>query len=189
MNTLLLNGARDDALDKVQAIIVQELNDAGGTVDVIPLRQVDIAYCRGCFGCWVQTPGLCIMDDAARDVARRQIQSDLVVYLTPVTFGGYSAELKKAVDRLLPNISPFFAKIDGEVHHKRRYARYPRFVAVGVLDEPDEESECLFKTLVGRNAINMHAPAHAVSVLPAAAAPEEMRTAIRTLLAAVEVRK
>jgi multimeric flavodoxin WrbA len=189
MNALLLNGARDDALNSVQAIVAQELGDAGGVVDAIPLRETDIAYCRGCFGCWIQTPGLCIVDDAARDIARRHIQSDLVIYLTPVTFGGYSSELKKAVDRLIPNLSPFFTRIDGETHHKRRYARYPRLVAVGVLDEPDEESERLFKTLVSHNAINMHAPTHAAGVLHTGQGPEEMRAAIRALLAAVEVER
>jgi len=189
VNALLLNGARDDALNDVQAIVVQALGDAGATVNAVPLREMDIAYCLGCFNCWVKTPGLCTTNDAARDVARRHIQSDLLILLTPVTFGGYSSELKKALDRLIPNLSPFFTKIDGEVHHQRRYARYPRLVVVGVLDEPDEESERLFKTLVSRNALNMHPPAHAAGVVFADQGPDEMRAAIRTLLAAVEVGK
>ena len=86
---------------------------------------MEIRPCIGCFGCWVQTPGECLIDDAARQIAPAIIGSDLVIYLTPVTFGGYSSELKKALDRCICLILPFFTKIDGEMHHKPRYDRYP----------------------------------------------------------------
>lgn len=189
MKALVLDGARGDdgVLDDLQAIVVQELGDAGATVDAVLLREKDIAYCLGCFNCWVKTPGLCTTNDEARDIARRQIQSDVTVLLTPVTFGGYSSEAKKILDRLIPNLSPFFAKIDGETHHKKRYERYPRLVTVGVLMEPDEESEGCFRTLVSRNAINMHPPAYATGVVAANQSADEMRVAIRELLAAVGV--
>ena len=45
---------------------------------------------------------------------------DLVIYLTPVTFGGYSSELKRMVDHQIQNISPFFTSVQGEIHHQRR---------------------------------------------------------------------
>lgn len=72
----------------------------GWEVEPFILHDMEIHH-WGCFGCWVQTPGVCVIDDAGRDVARAVIQSDLAVFLIPVTFGGYSSELKKAVDRLI----------------------------------------------------------------------------------------
>ena len=88
------------------------------------------------------------------------MQSDLVFLLTPVTFGMYSSELKKAMDRYAcPILLPFFQKIDGEIHHSNRYEKYPTLVAVGVLPNPDEESENTFSTLVSRNSINLHTKA------------------------------
>jgi multimeric flavodoxin WrbA len=45
------------------------------------------------------TPGECVIKDAGCDVARDVSHSDLVILLTPMSFGGYSSELKKAVDR------------------------------------------------------------------------------------------
>ena len=74
------------------------------------------------FGCWVKTPGQCVQDDPAREVARACARADLVVLFTPVTFGGYSSELKKAIDRSIPNLSPIFIRIRGETHHPCRYA-------------------------------------------------------------------
>jgi hypothetical protein len=124
-----------------------------------------IAFCTGCFGCWIKTPGECVISDAGRAVTREFIESDLVVFLSPVTFGGYSAELKKALDRLIPILSPFFIKIDGECHHKKSYERYPRLAMLGLLPAADAEATTVFKTLASRNAINMHTPAFAVETI------------------------
>lgn len=72
----------------------------------------------------------------------------------------YSHELKKALDRFpCPVLLPFFAKINGEIHHAKRYDKYPTLVAIGVLPNPDEESESTFATLVDRNGINLHTTA------------------------------
>jgi len=120
----------------------------------LPLRELDIAPCLGCFGCWIKTPGECVIDDAGRDVARSIVGSDLVVYLTPILFGSYSHELKKALDRSISIISPFFRKVRGEVHHKKRYARYPDLAAFGWSERLADAD--IFETLVQRNAINMH---------------------------------
>ena len=191
MKAVVLNGSEkgDNALNSVYEIIVDELKGIGWKVDTFILHDTEIASCLGCFGCWVKTPGICVIDDAGRDVAMAVIQSDLAVFLTPVTFGGYSSELKKAVDRLIPLISPFFMKIKGEVHHKPRYERYPSLIVVGVLSHPDEESERIFKTLVSRNAINLHCPAHAGGVVLSSQSPEKIREKIQTLLTKVEVIK
>lgn len=190
MKVTVLDGAHEDGtlVDDVLAMLLDDLGQKGWQVGALILRELDIRHCIGCFGCWVRTPGVCVIDDVGRDVARATIQSDLVVWLTPVTFGGYSSQLKKALDRTLGLISPFFTKIDGEVHHKPRYERYPRVLAVGVLPQADAESGRIFKTLVGRNAINFHAPAHVASVVWQDQDPGRIRQEIEAALAAVEVK-
>ncbi len=195
MKAIILNGANDDdkALEGVSNIIVSELESIGWTVEALILREMEIWPCAGCFGCWVQTPGICVINDAARDVTKAIIQSDLVVYFTPVTFGGYSSQLKKALDRSIGLVLPFFKKIDGEVHHQARYEHYPRLMGVGVLPQADEKKERtedvrrIFTTLVHRNAINMHAPAHAAGVVFQDQETGAIRTKIQTLLKTVEV--
>ena len=189
MKAVILNGSEngDAALDGVQQIIVNELTSVGWEVDPLMLHEMEIRHCVGCFGCWVQTPGVCVINDAGRDVARAVIQSDLVIYLTPVTFGGYSSQLKKALDRSICLVTPFFTKVDGEIHHEPRYERYPRIMGVGVLSHADEESERIFTTLVGRNAINAHTPAHVVGMILSSQGGGEIRKEIQTLFKAVEV--
>lgn len=139
------------------------------------LRDERLAFCQGCFECWTKTPGVCRADDAGRTIAQATIGSHLAVWLTPVTFGGYSSQLKKAVDRLIGLISPFFALIDGETHHEPRYERYPAMLVLGHLPEFDPEQARVFVHLAHRNAINLHAPAIEVGFVdprdPAVCAP------------------
>jgi len=84
----------------------------------------------------------------------------LIIHYTPITFGGYSSEMKKVLDRFIPTILPFFTKREGETHHKYRYEKRSSIISVGVLDEPNEEKKSTFKELVFRNSLNMGAPVH-----------------------------
>lgn len=186
MKAVILDGSRDgdDSLFDTHRIVVDELVGMGSVPQTFVLRDLDISYCRGCFECWVKTPGVCVSTGVGRDIAAAVIQSDLTVFLTPVTFGGYSSELKKAVDHLIGLVSPFFMRIGGETHHKPRYARYPRLLGVGGLPEADEESERIFTTLIERNAINMHSPSHAAVVVLDSWSTAEVRAGVQSLLMA-----
>ena len=185
MRTTLLNGAPagDTFVDQIRDLLFDEMSNCGCQVDAWILRQEKIAYCLGCFECWLKTPGLCRIDDAGRAVAASVINSQMTIFLTPVTFGGYSSELKKAVDRLIPLISPFFTHINGEVHHRRRYAHYPALVAVGVLPEPDAGQEEILMKMTGRNALNFHAPLHASYFIYRSNGAESAQGTVRSIAA------
>lgn len=191
MKALILDGSTEEnfTLKIVHDVIIEEFKNMGWKVNSRVLRDLKIGSCYGCFKCWVQTPGICIIDDVERDIAKETIQSDLLIFLTPVTFGGYSSELKKAIDRLIPLVMPFFIKIDGEVHHKSRYERYPSLMGIGILLNEDKEREQLFKTLVNRNAINFHSPTHTAGVIMSKQDKELIREKIKTLLSEVGVKK
>jgi multimeric flavodoxin WrbA len=184
MKATILSGALpgDSFVDAAGIALQDALEAEGWTVTPWTLRDERIAYCLGCFECWTKTPGLCRIDDAGRDVAANVIGSDLTIYLTPITFGGYASELKKAVDRTICLISPFFTRIDGEVHHRARYAGYPDLLGVGVLPAPHPDQEQIFHTLIGRSAINMHAPAHNSAVIYRSQEPATAAAALRGAL-------
>lgn len=146
-------------------IIEDEYRKADWGARTIVIPEMDISSCRGCFQCWVRTPGICVINDAGRSVAEAWVQSDVIVLVTPVTFGGYSSVLKRAVDRVIPILSPFFMKIRGEVHHKQRYEKYPALVGIGVLPCRDDESAALFSRIIERHATNAHSPWHHAFVL------------------------
>ncbi|MHA1637697.1 MAG: flavodoxin family protein [Candidatus Thorarchaeota archaeon] len=191
MDALILNGMESvstTGLDLLEAIKT-ELDERKIRCNVINLKDHDIAHCRGCFDCWVKTPGECVIDDFGREVAMRVIQSDLVIYLSPVTFGGYSSVLKKAIDRNICLVHPYFIKIEGEYHHKKRYNTYPRLIGIGTLENHDDRKVQLFKTLITRNALNMHSSSHASDIVYDEQESDAIRTVVSSLLVEVEVFK
>jgi len=189
VKVLVLNGVGNNTqhLDCIGEIIMRELRSLRWEVENLILRDIEIAPCMGCFGCWLQTPGICLIDDAAREVTRKIMGSDLVAYVTPITFGGYSSDLKKILDRSIGLVSPYFTRINGEVHHQERYKHAPKLLGVGIVHEPDEESERIFKTLIGRNAINMHNPAHAACMLYEIQSDPEIQGVIQRALSELGV--
>jgi multimeric flavodoxin WrbA len=163
MNVLVLDGshAGDSIASRVAAALRAHCPDA----EVITLREQAIGNCAGDFFCWMRSPGMCNVDDDNRVIASKAARSDLLVYLTPVTFGGYSSALKRMVDHLIQNLSPFFTTIHGEVHHQRRYPTSPNLLVIGWQPESDPDAEAVFRNLVARNAINLYASTAVCGVL------------------------
>ena len=140
MKAVLLDGSRadDNVGDRIRAELMAQLEVQGWDAEHIALREQKIGNCGGEFFCWIKHPGMCMLDDDNRTIAAALVASDLVVYLTPVTFGGYSSALKRMADHQIQNISPFFTEVEGETHHHKRYEAYPDTLAVGWMDELDE---------------------------------------------------
>ena len=191
MKTLILNGLRagNDPAERLAAILEAELQADGHEVNPIVVREQKIGNCAGDFYCWVRTPGICNTDDDNRRIAAAVIQSDLVVNLTEVTFGGYSSEFKRAQDHLIQNISPFFTVINGEVHHQKRYPRYPDQLMVGWMEAPDAQTEAIFRHLVFRNSLNMYTQVAVTGVATAGQSEAELRAAVQGWLADWGARK
>jgi multimeric flavodoxin WrbA len=167
MRAIILDGAlkNDSKTAAIAESVQQVLASTGWIAEVVALREQKAAYCLGCFDCWTKSPGICRIDDDGRTVTAAMLASDLAIYLTPLTFGGYSSELKKALDRSICLVSPFFTRIEGEVHHKARYDCYPAILGVGVTTAYNEVQAAIFARLIERNALNLHAPAHAAIIV------------------------
>ena len=132
------------------------LNDRGLETEMISIGRDDLAFCKGCFGCWVKKPGECVMKDMMAQINREYVNSDVVIYLNPVIFGQFSANIKNAVDRWLPNILPFFVtRPDGSTMHPSRYDTSPRLIMIGYGDELSAEDRQLFTDITKKNRSNV----------------------------------
>ncbi|MCE7743302.1 MAG: flavodoxin family protein [Candidatus Heimdallarchaeota archaeon] len=187
MQYLILNGMKygDSLIPKITNSLSEKLQNKNLQGEILNLHSKDIKPCLGCFKCWVETPGICIIDDYGREVAKKTIQSDYLIYITPVNYGGYSAELKKAVDRSLPLLSPFFRVYHEEIHHEMRYDKYPDFIVIGTLEEPNEEQEEIFKKLVQRNSLNNFAEQSSSQIIYSSDAEETIETKIEESLSII----
>lgn len=155
MRAVLLDGT-DGKTSWMVPHIVERVQAMGYTLDNYHLEDEKVKRCLGCFGCWVKTPGECIIDDIGRKVTESWVKSDLLIITSPVLFGTYSFNLKKALDRILPILLPYFIRIKGEVHHPHRYGYKQRLLVFGHVEVPMVDEEEAFRDLVLRNALNFH---------------------------------
>jgi multimeric flavodoxin WrbA len=127
-------------------------------IEEAALGRDSLAFCKGCFGCWVKTPGECVIGDGMAEINRTYMNSDFAVYLCPVVFGQFSANIKNAVDRWLPNILPFFiVREDGSTMHPARYGSYPMQIMIGYGDSLDAEDKQLFADIIKKHRRNVEA--------------------------------
>jgi hypothetical protein len=86
--------------------------------------------CLGCFGCWVKTPGRCVVTGDEWDrVVESLYRSDLVVLAGATPYGCFAPPIKAVLDRAIALLLPYFRIFRGETHHIPRYARLPRIVS------------------------------------------------------------
>jgi len=116
----------------------------------------ELSFCKGCFGCWIKQPGECTIKDSMSEINNKFINSDVVVFLSPVIFGQFSANIKSAVDRWLPNILPFFmTRPDGSTMHPPRYLTYPKQIIIGFGEAVSKEDTQLFVDITKKHRRNI----------------------------------
>jgi multimeric flavodoxin WrbA len=140
MKITFINGTpgQDDPVNAYLDELTAVLGDRGHSCEVMQLRELDIRYCIGCWGCWVKTPGECSYPDESAEVCRAFIHADWVIFTSPIIMGFTSALLKKTQDKLIPLIHPYFAVVQGEAHHRARYDHYPK---IGLLLRREEDTD------------------------------------------------
>ncbi len=167
MAVIVLNGAPSPAhlAHSLCTEVECQLAAQFETVRTFHLAGYDIGHCMGEFDCFVKTPGRCRIHDEGQELERVVHDAELVVLVTPLHYGGYAPHLKKAVDRLLPLISPFLRKVAGMTHHVLRYERAARWAALAVDEKPSPERTRLFSAFAESNALNFGSPAWGAAVV------------------------
>ena len=113
-------------------------------------------YCIGCFGCWLKTPGTCIIKDGFEDMGQRLSQVSEFILISKATFGSYSSPVKNVLDRSISYVLPFFEIRNGEMHHGERYHNDLTISALFYGDMSEEEKQTA-ENLVKANAVNLNA--------------------------------
>ena len=113
-------------------------------------------YCIGCFGCWLKTPGTCIIWDGFEDMGKRLSQVSEFILISKATFGSYSSAGKNVLDRSISYVLPFFEIRNGEMHHGERYHNALTISALfyGHMTENEKRTA---QNLVKANAVNLNA--------------------------------
>jgi multimeric flavodoxin WrbA len=160
MDYLIVNGNPNPADKNWETYLsdfAARLTASGAVVRSFALRDLNIKPCTGCFTCWHSTPGLCRHRDDMVRLYQAILGTDVTVWASPLVMGNISALTKTVQDRIIPLLHPFFAMVDGECHHRRRY---PKNIDMGLLVAPGcgdgEEDLRLVRRLHERLALNGH---------------------------------
>lgn len=81
----------------------------------------NIKPCVGCFGCWVKTPGQCVIKDGYERIGRLYSQAEKIDIISRLTFGGCSSFVKNVLDKSINWVLPYFEIRNDEMHHVKRY--------------------------------------------------------------------
>jgi multimeric flavodoxin WrbA len=131
---------------KLSELTAAFLNGKGLDANMIDIGSDDLEYCSGCFDCWTKSPGDCVKSDSMRKISQSFMDSDVVVYMSPVIFGHYSSNIKNILDRLLQNELPFMiTRSDGSTGNALRYDEHPKQIILGYGNQISEEDVQLFK--------------------------------------------
>lgn len=132
MKTALLYDSSDTESTRLFSLLSPSLSGPGMQFVPVDIIGKSLKACIGCFGCWVKTPGDCIHTaDGGTGYLRKIFDADHLVILSRITWGTYSTPIKGYCDRMLPLLHPYFRKLNGEMHHKLRYGKLPRILAIG----------------------------------------------------------
>ena len=81
-----------------------------------------ICPCICCYGCWVKTPGQCVIKDGYDNMGELFSRCDQLIIISQCFYGGYSPFVKNVMDRsACPYLLPYFKTRHGETHHPKRY--------------------------------------------------------------------
>jgi len=116
-----------------------------------------IKHCIGCFGCWIKTPGECVIKDGYSNTGCHMGICDELIMISECLYGGFSEFVKKVQDRAISYVRGDFDIVDNEMRHKRRYFNKMRISALFYGEDITEGEKCTAEKIVKANAKNFYA--------------------------------
>ncbi|KYK38634.1 MAG: flavodoxin family protein [Theionarchaea archaeon] len=140
-------------------VMVQEFSkgakQGGADIENIFLAKKEISHCKGCFSCWGKS-STCIISDDMQQLLKKFIESDIVVFATPVYMDNVTGITKQFMDRLIPLLDPHMeTDAQGESVHRKRFERYPSIVVISNCGYPEQSHFQVLHVLFKRVARNL----------------------------------
>ena len=96
---------------------IEGMREAGAEVDLYYNYDLKIKPCRGCFNCWLKTPGVCSQKDDMQWLIPKMRDADVLVYATPLYSYGMNGQMKNLIDRMIVLAEPFMEVAEGRSRH------------------------------------------------------------------------
>jgi multimeric flavodoxin WrbA len=115
-----------------------------------------IRPCICCFGCWIKTPGQCVINDGYNNMGALIAKCGRMTIVSRCFYGSYSPFVHNVLDRSISYMLPYFQTKNGETHHKNRYDNAIIFTVHFYGKISDQEKETARK-LTAANGVNFSA--------------------------------
>ncbi len=101
MKIAILNGSprKENTAAMVDAF-AQGAKEAGHEVEILHVGKMKIAGCLGCEYCHTKGEGKCIQKDDLEKIMPAYLESDMIVYATPIYYFNMTAQLAAAIQRV-----------------------------------------------------------------------------------------
>lgn len=113
MKIVAINGSphgREGMTNIMVSTFLKGAEEAGAETVNIFLAEKEINHCKGCFSCWLVTPGQCVIKDDMAEIIAQGQGTDILVLATPLKYANLSSMLKVFIERMLVLCNPYFKK-------------------------------------------------------------------------------
>lgn len=122
-----------------------------------------ISNCIGCFGCWIKTPGSCVIRDKYGDMGEHLSKCKEFIIISKCYYGGFSPFIKNVLDRSISYVHPYFTIRNGEMHHRRRYKNKIEMKVLFYGENITDKEKKTAEKLVKGNAMNFNCKDYSIS--------------------------
>ncbi|MCI9080001.1 MAG: NAD(P)H dehydrogenase [Lachnospiraceae bacterium] len=129
MNVLVINGSPKGTKSNTYCLttaFLEGMEQESQNIQVreLPVCNMDIKPCLGCFSCWKDTPGKCCIQDDMQQVIQDLLWADITIWSFPLYYFTVPGSLKNLIDRQLPMLLPFMEEREGQVGNGNHPYRY-----------------------------------------------------------------
>lgn len=130
MKVLLINGSlrgeQSSSLKVARAFVKGLVEETNAELTEISLKDKNIDHCHGCFVCWKNTPGECVIHDDMDELRELVMEHDIIVESFPLYFFGMPSKIKAFTDRMISYVKEYRGNPGDEENHRFLHnMRYP----------------------------------------------------------------
>ncbi len=143
----------DEGKGKIGAELFQELSLKTVKSEYISLEGIQVKPCINCGGCTYKTFGKCISRDDGDWIFPKVIGADILIFVTPITFGCYSSKIKRVMDKFGLIMDRHYFMENGELVKGGMQGKQFKFYVLGIRENCIDDEVEVFKKLHYENLI------------------------------------
>lgn len=137
----------DDKKEAIGAALYDYYKGMDKELAFISASSSHVKPCYGCNGCLDITYGKCVFRDDMDDILPILIKGDILLYTSPLVWGGFSYDIKKILDKTAL-IGDRFYSVRNKEMVKGTIAKMNKIVGIGVSQGPQLKGQTVFENLM-----------------------------------------